>query len=106
MDAPMVPVINHQGKYECVNLKRLNESVQREKFVLPTLDDILHRLAGNPVSPTWMQRVSSGRSLCMRRLRLTTFIMLLRRFCFKRPSFSITSAPKIFQRKMKAPLYT
>lgn len=40
--APMVPVMKKNGKIRiCVNLKRLNENVKREKFILPTLDDII-----------------------------------------------------------------
>lgn len=39
--SPMVPVAKKNGKVRiCVDLKRLNKAVKREKFMLPTLDDI------------------------------------------------------------------
>ena len=48
--SPMVPVVKPSGKLRiCVDLKRLNASVAREKHTLPILDDVLHRLAGSTV---------------------------------------------------------
>ena len=41
---------NKNGKIRiCVDLKRLNENVKHEKFILPTLDDILPKLAKSTV---------------------------------------------------------
>lgn len=59
--APMVPVPK-QKKDEvriCVNLKRLNLAVKREKYVLPTIDDILPKLLR--CSPFWTRRAGSGK---------------------------------------------
>ena len=100
--APMVPVIKKNGKIRiCVDLKRLNENVKREKFILPTLDDILPKLAKSTVfssldaeSGFWQIPLKEDSA------RLTTFITPLGRYCFKRLPFGITSAPEIFQRKM------
>ncbi|KAL0175066.1 hypothetical protein M9458_031034, partial [Cirrhinus mrigala] len=100
--APMVPVVKPSGKIRiCVDLKRLNKSAQREKLILPALDDILHRLAGSTVfssldaaSGFWQIPLDEESA------RLTTFITPLGRFCFKRLPFGVTSAPEIFQRKM------
>lgn len=48
--ALMVPVIKWSGKVRiCVGLNKLNESLRREKFLLPTTDSILHKLAGSSV---------------------------------------------------------
>ena len=48
--APMVPVIKKNGKIRiCADLKILNKNVKREKFILPTLDVILPRLAKSTV---------------------------------------------------------
>jgi hypothetical protein len=33
----------------CVDLKRLNRSVKRERYTLPSLDDVTHKLAGSKV---------------------------------------------------------
>ena len=46
--APMVPMPRKDGRVRiCVGLNRLNKAVQREKYILPTLDDILPKLAGS-----------------------------------------------------------
>lgn len=48
--APMVPVPGKNGQVRiCVGLNPLNEDVEREKYILPTLDDILPKLAGASV---------------------------------------------------------
>ncbi len=50
--APMVPVIKKNGKVRiCVDLKKLNEAVKRERFILPTLEDILPQLLVHAYSP-------------------------------------------------------
>ncbi|KAL7852791.1 hypothetical protein SRHO_G00185760 [Serrasalmus rhombeus] len=100
--APMVPVVKKNGKIRiCVDLKRLNGAVRRERFILPTLEDVAPTLSGAAVFSTL--DVSSG--FCQLPLdpasqRLTTFITPIGKFCFKRLPFGITSAPEIFQREM------
>ena len=43
----MVPVVKKNGKIRiCVDLKRLNEAVKKENFMLPNLDDVSPKLAG------------------------------------------------------------
>ena len=99
----MVPVIKPTGRIRiCVDLTKLNENVKREKFVLPTVDSILHKLAGSSVyamldsaSGFWQIALEEESS------KLTTFITPNGRYCFKRLPFGITSAPEIFQRKMQ-----
>ena len=101
--APMVPVIKPSGNIRiCVDLNKLNESVKREKYTLPTIDSILHKLAGSSVYSTldaasgfW--QIALDEESC----KLTTFITPKGRYCFKRLPFGITSAPEIFQRKMQ-----
>lgn len=100
--APMVPVMKKSGKIRiCADLKKLNENVKREKFILPTLDDILPKLANSTVfssldaeSGFWQIPLEENSA------RLTTFISPWGRYCYKRLPFGITSAPEIFQRKM------
>lgn len=83
--APMVPVIKKNGNIRiCVDLKRLNENVKREKFILPTLDYILPKLAKSTVfssldaeSGFWQIPLEEHSA------RLTTFITPLGRYCFK-----------------------
>ncbi len=100
--APMVPVIKKNGKVKiCVDLKKLNEAVKRERFILPTLEDILPQLSGSCIFSTldassgfWQIPLDAS---CR---KLTTFITPVGRFCFRRLPFGITSAPEIFQREM------
>ena len=102
--APMVPVMRpKKGKVRiCVDLRRLNESVMREKRTLPILDDVLHKLTGSPVFSKL--DASSGFlqiPLDIGSSKLTTFITPFGRYCFRRLPFGITSAPEIFQDKME-----
>ena len=102
--APMVPVLKKSGQIRiCVDLKRLNQAVKREKFILPTLESVTSSLAGSCVfslldaaSGFWQVPLAPESS------ELTTFITPMGRFCFKRLTFGISSAPEIFQRKMSA----
>lgn len=82
-----------------MELKRLNEGVKRECYILPTLDDVTPKLAGakifsilNASSRFWQIKIDSS---CQ---KLTTFITPVGWFCFKRLPFEITSVPEIFQR--------
>ena len=100
--APMVPVIKKSGDVRiCVNLKHLNESIVRPKFVIPTKEDILSKLSDGTVfssldaaSGFWQIPLDSE---CV---KLTTFITPFGRYCFNRLPFGITSAPEIFQFKI------
>ncbi len=100
--APMVPVPKKNGKVRiCVDLKRLNEAVEREKFVLPTLEDVAPELTGATLFSTL--DASSGFwqiPLDRESRRLTTFLTPFARYAFKRLPFGITSAPEIYQKKM------
>ena len=85
----------------CVDLSRLNESVCRERLMLPSVDYTLGQLAGAKVftkldanSGFWQIPLSKNSAL------LTTFITPFGRFCFNRLPFGISSAPELFQRRM------
>lgn len=58
--APMVLVRkkNTSKARICVDLKKLNESVERERYILPTSDEITTKLSGATVSPLSMLPVS------------------------------------------------
>ena len=98
----MVPIIKKSGDVRiCVDLKHLNESIVRPKFVIPTKEDILSKLSDGTVfssldaaSGFWQIPLDSE---CV---KLTTFITPFGRYCFNRLPFGITSAPEIFQFKM------
>ena len=96
----MVPKPNGQVRI-CMDLSRLNESVCRERHMLPAVDQTLAQLAGAKVftkldanSGFWQILLSPTSAL------LTSFISQEGRFCFQRFPFGISSAPEHFQRRM------
>ena len=100
--AGMVVVPKQNDKVRiCVDLTRLNESVERERHILPAVDQTLAQLAGAKIfskldanSGFWQVPLSTEST------HLTTFITPFGRYCFKRLPFGITSAPEHFQRRM------
>lgn len=51
--APMVPVVKPTGKVKiCMGLSKRNESVKRQKYLRPTTDSIIYKLAGSTVYTT------------------------------------------------------
>ena len=45
--SPIVPVMKANKTVRiCADLKRLNVALKRERYILPTLEDILHKLNG------------------------------------------------------------
>ena len=100
--APMVPVIKPNGKVRiCVDLRQLNKNVKREKYILPTIDDILHNLSKSSIFSSldaragYWQLPLDDSSSCY-----TTFITPVGRYRFVRLPFGISSASEIYQRKM------
>ena len=99
----MVPVIKKKsGDVRiCVDLKHLNESIVRERYIIPSKDEILGQLAGAAVfssldaeSGFWQIPLDEESQ------KMTTFITPFGRYCYQRLPFGISSAPEIFQRKM------
>ena len=101
--APIVPVMKSNGKVRiCVDLKKLNTHVVRERFMLPTFEDLVPTLKDSKVFSTL--DASSGFwaiPLAKESQLLTTFITPYGRFCFERLPFGITSAPEVFQRTVQ-----
>lgn len=100
--APMVPVVKKSGKVRlCVDLKKLNQHVRRERYILPTLEDVTSRLSGATVFSS-LDAESGFYQIPLESSsqELTTFITPFGRYCYKRLPFGITSAPEIFMRKM------
>ncbi|XP_056000230.1 uncharacterized protein K02A2.6-like [Ostrea edulis] len=100
--SPVVPVVKKNGNLRiCVDLKRLNDAVKREHYMLPNLDDIAPKLTGAQYfskldASSGFYQIPLDSDSC----ELTTFITPMGRYCFKSVPFGITSAPEIFQRKM------
>lgn len=88
-----------------MDLKRLNECVQREFHLLPHVEETLAQLSGAQVftkldanSGFWQIPLAKKSHL------LITFITPFGRYCFNKLPFGITSAPELFQRRMNSML--
>ena len=100
--APTVPVLKPNGKIrKCADLKKLDQAVRREHYVIPTVDDVIHQLKGSSVfskleaaSGFWQIPLDPETA------KLTTFITPFGRYFFIHLPFGISSAPGIFQRIM------
>ena len=95
--AGMVVVPKQDGKVR-ICMDKLNESVRRERHILPSVDHTLAQLGGAKVFTKldanlgfWQIELSKESAL------LTTFITPFGRFCFNRLSFGITSVPEYFE---------
>ena len=84
-----------------VDLRRLIREVRPERYVLPTLEDMVTKLNGATVF-THLDLTSGYYHLKLHSdsTKLTTFITPYGRYCFKRLPFGISSASEIFQRRM------
>ena len=98
----IVPVTESNGGMRvCVDLRHLNKSVQREVFILPTVEDISQRPTGATVFSTldcsssfWQLPLDQASA------RLTTFITPVGRYYFNRMPYGLSSATEIFQKKL------
>ena len=85
----------------CVDLRQLNRVVKRERYILPTLEDITTQLGDCTVfSHLDLTAGYYHLKLHPQSTKLTTFITPFGRYCFKRLPFGISSASEIFQRTM------
>lgn len=85
----------------CVDLTRLNESVERELHPMPVAEHVLAQLAGAKV----FSKLDANSGFYQIPLTedsrsLTTFITPYGRYRYKRLPFGITSAPEHFQKRM------
>ncbi|XP_037505811.1 uncharacterized protein K02A2.6 [Rhipicephalus sanguineus] len=100
--AGIVPVVKPSGGVRiCVDFTRLNSSVLRERFPLPSVEQTLALLG----EATVFSRLDANSGFHQIPLSpacqdLTTFITPVGRFCFTRLPFGITSAPEYFQKRM------
>ncbi|KAL6455308.1 hypothetical protein MHYP_G00362590 [Metynnis hypsauchen] len=85
----------------CVDLTKLNESVCREKFILPSVEETLGMLAGARIFSKLDANMGFWQiPLTKDSAKLTTFITPFGRYFFKRLPFGIASAPEHFQNRM------
>ena len=98
----VVAVPKKNGKLRtCLDPKDLNRAIQREKYQLPTVEDIATRLHGAKVFTVMDVRNGFWHvSLDEESSYLTTFQTPFGRYRWRRMPFGISSAPEVFQRKM------
>ncbi|XP_051905587.1 uncharacterized protein K02A2.6-like [Hippocampus zosterae] len=85
----------------CVDLTKLNESVCREKYILPSVEETLGLLAGARIFSKLDAKMGFWQiPLTPHSEKLTTFITPFGRYYFKRLPFGIASAPEHFQNRM------
>ena len=100
--APISTPVKKDGSVRiCVDLRQLNKALMRERYPLPTVDDIRSRLTGS----TCFTKLDASKGywqipLSEESQKLTTFITSQGRFCFTRMPFGICVASEIFQRVM------
>ena len=97
----VVPKANSEAVRLCVDLTKLNESVMRENYPLPSTDQLLAQLRG----AKFFSKLDCNNGFYQIRLaeqsqELTTFITPFGRYCFQRLSFGISSGSKVFHRMM------
>ncbi|UYV66641.1 K02A2.6-like, partial [Cordylochernes scorpioides] len=102
--APMVivPKPSSNNLRICVDLTALNKFVKREHYPIPSVEYTLAQMGGAKLfskldanSGFWQIPLSEESS------SLTTFLTPFGRYRFKRLPFGISSAPEVFQRKMR-----
>ena len=78
----------------CTDYKKLNAAIKRERYVLPTVEDILHKLKGSTIF-TKLDATSGFWQIPMddESAKLTTFISPFGRYFYRRLPQGITSAP-------------
>ena len=99
--AGMVAVPKKNGKLRiCVDLKHLNEAVQREVHPLPKVDETLAQLSGATIFSKLDANSGFWQILLSEESRpLTTFMSPFGRYWFNKLPFGISSAPELFQKR-------
>ena len=70
-----VPVPKANGDVRiCVDLGKLNQAVIREKYIIPTFDDIIHQLRGSTIFSKIDAQSGFWQPLDPETAKLTTFI--------------------------------
>lgn len=100
--SPLVVVGKANGEPRvCLDLRRVNEAVLRERFPMPAVDDLLARIGKGKVrSRLDVRDAFLQTELAPESRDITTFITSRGLFRFKRLPFGLVSAPEIFQKVM------
>ena len=101
--SPLVVVPKPDGDIRvCVDMRRANEAIERERHPIPTIEEVLHDLNGSTVfSKLDLKWGFHQVELETESRRITTFITHRGLFQYKRLMFGITSAPEKYQKIVK-----
>lgn len=101
--SPLVIVGKASGEPRiCLDLRRVNEAVVRERFPMPVVEEYLARLGkGRVWSKLDIREAFHQVELAEDSRDITTFITSRGLFRFKRMPFGLVTAPEIFQRVME-----
>lgn len=104
--APMVVALKKNNKVRiCVDLKKLNHSVQRERYLMPTIDELAARLANSKVFTTIdCSQAFWSIPLHEDSRKYTCFITPYGRYIFNRLPYGLNTSTEIFQRNIKEKL--
>ena len=83
----------------CIDMRRVNEAVVRERFPFPTVDETLHKLNGSSVFTKLDLRAGFHQiELDEESRQYTVFATADGLFPYKRLMFGLSSAPELYQR--------
>lgn len=101
--SPMVVVPKSDGDVRiCVDMREPNRAVKREKYPMPTFDEILPHIArGKVFSKLDVEQAFLQMELHPDSRYITTFMTKVGLCRFKRLNFGISCAPEMFQRRME-----
>ena len=97
----VVPKKGSESVRICVDLRPLNESLLRENFPLPKVDENLAQLSGATVFSKLDANCGFWQIPLAKHVQLlTTFITPIGRYCFTKLPFGISCASELFQKRM------
>ncbi|XP_058811184.1 uncharacterized protein K02A2.6-like [Topomyia yanbarensis] len=101
--SPLVVVGKASGEPRlCLDLRRVNEAVVRERFPMPVVEEYIARLGKGKIwSKLDIREAFHQVELAPESRDITTFITSRGLFRFKRLPFGLVTAPEIFQRIME-----
>ena len=101
--SPLVVVPKPDGDIRiCVDMRKANEAIERERHPIPTVEEVLHELNGSTVfSKLDLKWGFHQVELDAESRRITTFITHRGLCQYKRLMFGITSAPEKYQKIVK-----
>lgn len=97
--SPVVVAPKPSGEIRlCVDMRRANEAIIRERLPIPTVDEVLEELNGSTVfSKLDLRHDFHQVELHAEPRDITTFITHGDLFRFKRPSFGVNATPENYQ---------